>query len=278
MYKIIDGHVHLFPERLMKAILVWFENEENWEMPFKWSAEKHIEYLQGIGTSEMMVLCYTNKAGTSEGLNEWLAALAKQYPEIRPYAAIHQDDMDKAKMLKVFLDQHRFYGVKIHSFVQRVSALDERFKEVLQLLAEREKGLVLHASSMPINSPYIRPDDVGFLLREYPGLKIMVAHLGLPEFHNPYLKLLDKYENLFLDTAYVFGNQRSDLIYAKNKSREFLREALENYADRIVYGSDFPVMDYPPERAIEHIRSLVLGEEKEEKIFCSNAKKFMGLS
>ncbi|ABO49138.1 amidohydrolase 2 [Desulforamulus reducens MI-1] len=279
MYKIIDGHIHLYPEKLTRAILGWFEKNEGWEMPYKWSADKHIEHLHGIGVTEFIVLAYAHKAGISKELNEWLAALVHQYPEIKPYACVHQEDMNKRDMLKEFLDKENFYGVKIQCFVQRVSAADERFKEVLELLAEREKGLVLHASSMPASSPYVTPEDVAFLLREYPSVRIMVAHLGLPEYHTEYLRLLDKFENLYLDTAYIFGNQRHDLLFGHNSNNKsnLLRETLNNYSDRIVYGSDFPVMDYPPEKAIEHIRSLGLGEVKEEKIFYANAKKFMAI-
>ncbi|GAB6178716.1 amidohydrolase family protein [Desulfotomaculum defluvii] len=277
MYKIIDGHVHLYPERLMKAILNWFEKHEGWDMPFKWPAEKHIEYLHNTGVSEIMVMAYASKVGTSQELNEWLANLTNQYPAIRPYACVHQDDIKKTEMLKIFLEQYNFYGVKIHCFVQRVSITDDRFREVLQLLSDRGKGLVLHASSMPAYSPLPTPDEVASLLREYTGIKIMIAHLGLPDYHNQYLKLLDKYENLYLDTAYIFGNQRYDIILGdNNKSIDFLKETLKNYPDKIIYGSDFPIMDYPPEKAIEHIRSFGLGEEREEKIFYSNAQRFMG--
>lgn len=278
MYEIIDGHVHLYPEKLTRAILGWFEKNEGWVMPYKWSAEEHIKYLHNIGVTELMVLGYAHKAGISPEINAWLAALAEKYPEIRPYASVHQDDVLKTEMLKGFLDDHNFYGAKIHCFVQKVSAADPRFKDVLSLLAERKKGLVLHASSMPLNSPYITPSEIACILKEYSGLKIMIAHLGLPEYHTEYLRLLDKYENLYLDTAYIFGNQRSELIFGNaNANSDFLKETLNNYTERIVYGSDFPVMDYPPEEAIEHIRSFALGLVKEEKIFYANAKKFMEL-
>jgi hypothetical protein len=92
MYKIIDGHVHLFPDRLMNAIINWFERL-GCEMPFNWSYERHIEYLHNIGVSELMVLGYVHKAGMSKGINKWLADLSDKYPEVKPYACVHQDDI-----------------------------------------------------------------------------------------------------------------------------------------------------------------------------------------
>lgn len=276
MYKIIDGHVHLFPDRLMQAIMTWFERF-GCVMPYNWNHEKHLAYLQSIGISEVMVLGYAHKAGMSRDINKWLADLSDKHPEVKPYACVHQDDINKTETMKEFIDRRSFYGIKIHSFVQQVSAADDRFTEVLRFLSYREKGLVLHASSMPVHSPFTTPDEVAFLLREYTGLKIMVAHLGLIEHHYEYLRLLDKYENIYLDTAMVFGNIHPELIYSfhHNKS-DFLEETTKNYSDRIVYGSDFPVTDYPPEDGIEQIRSLNLGDAREEQIFYSNAKRFMG--
>lgn len=268
MTKIIDGHVHLYPEKLMTAIMEWFEKTEGWTMPFKGTAAEHIGYLKNIGVDELMVLGYVHKAQMSRDINRWLADLSKKHAGIYPYASVFQDDLNKEEMVQEFLDQENFFGVKIHCFVQRVSAVDQRFEGVMKLLANRGKGLILHASSMPKDTPYIVPDHVEKLLREYPGMKIMVAHLGLPEYHKEYLKMMDKYPGLFLDTAYIFGNPRFNV--------DFLRDSLVNYGNRIIYGSDFPVMDYGPERAIDHIRSFNLGSKTEQLIFYDNARKFMG--
>lgn len=277
-YKIIDGHVHLYPEKLMNAILKWFENQ-GWEMPYKWNVDKHIEYLHQIGVEELMVLGYAHKQGISQNINEFLVDLANRYPEVKPYACIHQDDEDKVRLLKSFLDEKDFFGVKIHCYVQKVSAWDKRFEEVYKMLAERKKGLVLHASSMPVNTPYITPEHVGKLLEEYPDMKIMVAHLGLPEYHKEYLRLIDQYENLYLDTAYIFGNPRLGSFLGREiETADFLKETLKNYPDKIIYGSDFPIMDYPPEKAIENICKFNLGQVAEKKIFHDNARKFMGIT
>ncbi|GAV22899.1 amidohydrolase family protein [Carboxydothermus pertinax] len=265
--KIIDGHVHLLPDKLLRAIYRWFEENLGWEMPFHYDLEGYLSYLGELGISEVMALGYAHKAGMSGGLNEWLFNAKEKYPWIRPYLAVHQDDLEKGKMVREYLSKG-FLGVKVHCFVQKVGADDPRFFEVFKILAEEEKGLVLHGSGMPITAEFVNPDQVKKLLKAFPGMKIMVAHLGLPDYLKEYLRLVDKYENLWLDTAYVLGNPKFN-----NKG---LRTVFLNYAERIIYGSDFPIMDYSPKRALEELYSFNLGQEKEDLILYKNAEEFMG--
>ncbi|WP_226986714.1 amidohydrolase family protein [Carboxydothermus hydrogenoformans] len=265
--KIIDGHVHLLPDKLMRAIYRWFEENLSWDMPFKYDLEGYLNYLESLGISEMMVLGYVHKPEMSWGLNEWLNNVKEKYPQVKPYLAVHQDDRDKGKMVREFLGKG-FLGAKIHCFVQKVGADDLRFFEVYRILVEEGKGLVLHGSGMPVKAEFIFPEQVEKLLETFPGMKIMVAHLGLPDYLNEYLRLVDKYQNLWLDTAYVLGNPKFN--------NKYLRSVLLNYTERIIFGSDFPIMDYSPELALEELFSFNLGREKEDLILFRNAEEFMG--
>jgi len=265
--KIIDGHVHILPDKLLRAIYRWFETNLGWEMPFQYDLEGYLGYLKEMGMSEVMALGYAHKAGMSWDLNEWLFNVKEKSPEIRPYLAVHQDDIEKEKMVREYL-RKGFLGVKVHCFVQRVGADDLRFFSVYKIIAEEEKGLVLHGSGMPVKAEFIAPDQVKKLLEAFPGMKIMVAHLGLPDYLEQYLRLVDKYKNLWLDTAYVLGNPKFN-----NKN---LRSVFVNYSERIIYGSDFPIMDYSPKLAIEKLYSFNLGQSREELILFKNAEEFMG--
>lgn len=268
--KLIDGHVHLLPKQLMRAIFNWFRRNRGWEMPYKMDTQEYITFLtEKLGAQEFMALAYVHKIGISQEINNWLADLADRNPGLKPFASVYQDDLDKELMLKELLDQRGFYGVKIHCAVQRISAGDERFKPVYKLLAERNKGLVLHASSMNSTSVQVTtPEEVAYLLDSFPGMKIMVAHLGVPEFLDSYVKLLERYQGLYFDTAILFGNP---LLKSGH-----LESVLKAYPDKIIYGSDFPLVHNSPEQAIEELLAFNLGSVNEEKIFYSNAKRFLG--
>jgi predicted TIM-barrel fold metal-dependent hydrolase len=50
------------------------------------------------------------------------------------------------------------------------------------------------------------------------------------------------------------------------------------FQDRVVYGSDFPNIPYRLESAVQAILDLRLGRALEEKIFCTNAARLLGLN
>jgi predicted TIM-barrel fold metal-dependent hydrolase len=45
----------------------------------------------------------------------------------------------------------------------------------------------------------------------------------------------------------------------------------------VVYGSDFPNIPYRLENAVQAMRDLQLGRALEQKIFCTNAARLLGL-
>jgi len=268
-YPVCDAHVHLLPERLTGAILNWFE-ELGWTMPYRLSVEDLIQHLQSTGVKAAFALGYVHKAGMAAGINLWLKELHEHYPWLHPFAAVHQDD-DIEPLLKQALDEWDFPGVKVHTFVQKVAANDPRLWPVYRMVAERSKGIILHLSAMPVASPYIGVASLRDVLREFPNLKVMIAHMGLPNDYDLALELATEYPNVYLDTAYILGNPRFPL-------EERWLTAFSTYPDKFVFGSDFPIMDYPPEDGMTVIETSRLSGRVRDRLLWKNAESFLGRS
>jgi uncharacterized protein len=85
--------------------------------------------------------------------------------------------------------------------------------------------------------------------------------------------LLRRFPRLYLDTTMIFVN--TTLFNTRPKIE---RARLEEHADRILFGSDFPNIPYEYEEAPASIRRLGLSEETTRKIFHDNAARLFGLS
>jgi predicted TIM-barrel fold metal-dependent hydrolase len=126
-------------------------------------------------------------------------------------------------------------------------------------------------------APY-RNDYVGYkhflkFLEKYPDMIIIVAHMGAFEYKK-FLSLLDKHENLYLDTTmiYIPGN-----IFPERKSKRPTPEDLLSYQDRILFGTDFPNIPYEYERSTKGLLEFELPRKFYEKIFYENARKLFEL-
>jgi len=266
-FPVCDAHVHLFPEKLTDAILDWFE-ELGWIMPYRLKVEDLIQHLRSSGVQAAFALGYVHKAGMAAGINLWLKELHDRHPYLYPFAAVHQDD-DIERVLSQALDEWNFPGVKIHTFVQKVAANDPRLWPVYRMVLDRGKGIVLHLSAMPMSSPFIGVGPLRDVLAHFPNLKVMIAHMGLPNDFELALKLAQEYPNVYLDTAYVLGNPRFSL-------EDRWLTAFATYPNKFVYGSDFPIMDYPPEAGIDVIKHSPLPLQIKERLLWKNAETFLG--
>lgn len=264
---ICDAHIHLFPERLMGAILDWFE-QQGWTMPYRQSTEELLAYLQNLGITSAFVLGYVHKKAMASEINAWLRTLKGKHPWIHSFAAIHQEDEGIEHILAQALDEWDFDGVKIHTFVQKVSANDKRLWPIYRMLNARHKGVVLHLSEMPVESPYTRVDALVDVLRVFPNLKILIAHMGLPHDFSLAVKLAATYPNVYLDTAYILGNPRIPF-------RDEWLDAMTALPAKFLFGTDFPIMDYAPDDALNVVNHLPLPEAIKRRILWENAMAFL---
>jgi len=265
--KICDAHIHLFPDRLMGAILDWFV-QQGWTMPYRQSVETLLNYLENSGVTSAFVLGYIHKKDMAAEINVWLKDLCEKYPWLHPFAALHQDDTELEKILSQALDEWNFSGVKIHTFVQKVAANDERLWPMYRMLNERRKGVILHLGGLPSATPFTQVDSLLDVLKSFPNLKVTIAHMGLPKDFSLAVKLAANYANVYLDTAYLLGNPRFPL------QEEWLK-AIDAYPTKFIFGTDFPIMDYSPRDAIQAANLLPLSKEVKKHFLWDNAMRFL---
>ncbi|HZK85102.1 MAG TPA: amidohydrolase family protein [Desulfosporosinus sp.] len=265
--KICDAHIHLFPDRLMEAILNWFV-QQGWTMPYRQPVEELLNYLENIGVTSAFVLGYVHKKDMSAGINLWLKDLCHNHPWLHPFAALHQEDYELESILSQALDEWDFPGVKIHTFVQEIAVNDGRLWPMYRMLSDRRKGLILHLSGMPIESPYTRVEPLGEVLRSFPNLKVTIAHMGLPNDFSLAVEFAANYSNVYLDTAFIFGNPRFPV-------QDKWLKAIEANPTKFMFGTDFPIMDYSPCNALQALKQLPLTEEIKTMLLWDNAMIFL---
>ncbi len=105
------------------------------------------------------------------------------------------------------------------------------------------------------------------IAKNFPGLRIVAAHLGGLKMAKEVLEVLAGQTDVFLDTAYC-----SDPWLDKGLFKEIVKK---HGADKILFGSDYPW--HLPSREISLIRSLDISEEEKDLILGINAVRLLGL-
>jgi predicted TIM-barrel fold metal-dependent hydrolase len=262
--EIVDAHVHLFPDRIFQAIWRWFD-QYGWPIRYKIDAPSVVRFLLSRGVSRIVALHYAHKPGLARMMNAFMTELVKNEPRITGLATVMPGEPGARAILDDAFDAG-LAGVKLHCHVQCFAADDDILADVYDACVARDMPLIMHAGREPKSDglkcdPYAicSAERTARVLAAYPRLRLVIPHLGFDEF-DAYEKLLERHENLWLDTTMMMSDYFEGLPVD-------LARLVAARADRVMYGTDFPNIPYAWDRELLRIAKLpdaalpgVLGE------------------
>jgi uncharacterized protein len=265
---VIDAHVHLFPDRIFEAIWRWFEAHA-WPVRYRVYAAEVARFLLSRGVSRVVALHYAHRPGMARSLNHFIASLCQDEPRILGLATVFPGEPGAGEILaEAFAMGLR--GVKMHCHVQCIAPDDEAMHEVYAACARAGKPLVVHAGREPKSPAYkcdphalCSADRVSRVLSDHPGLKLCVPHLGADEF-DAYERLLERHDNLWLDTTMAMAD-----YFAIEAPVRLLRCR----PDRVLYGTDFPMLPYAWDRELKQLIAHKLPERDLAALLGENAAR-----
>ncbi|HTY77991.1 MAG TPA: amidohydrolase family protein [Candidatus Bathyarchaeia archaeon] len=277
-FRYIDIHTHLHPERLSRAIRRWFAERSTWKLEYPSEPEAVAAFLAARGVERFVYFSYAHKGGMAREINAWLHGIHSRVPAGIPLGTIHPDDPDMMDVAEEALVRYGFPGFKVHINVQRFFPDDPRMLPVYDRLLALDRLLLIHVGSAPWPNEYDGYPRFAKVMDRYPALKVVVAHMGSFETRQ-FMGLMDRCPRLFLDTTMAFAPIHHEYrrIDTRLNRISVTNDDLVRYQDRIVFGSDFPILPYPyeEERDALWLRDLPLPVYR--KIFRDNAAALLAL-
>ncbi len=265
--EIVDFHVHLFPDRLFEAIRRRFLTDYQAEVIYNLNWRECVGYLRERGVGAIVYSNYAHRAGVARGLNEWNREILAEVDDLYCFAPFHPDDGESPEDLARLFAAPGILGVKLHFLVQRISPADERLFPLYELIIERGKYLLFHVGTGPVGNDFVGARQFERLLRRYPDLPVIVAHMGGLEYRE-FGDFMKDHPRLYLDTSFSF---LSSLGLGFDLGPEFLEE----HKERIIYGSDFPNIVFPREEEIANLIDLDLSGEFYRRVFSENGRELI---
>lgn len=258
---IIDVHTHAWPENVsqkarssLEALFkVTFVGE-----PTLATLER---YMKANGVTTSVISSVATKPQQVPVINDWLFDIRKTH--IRVFCALHPQYSEWEKELARIKD--RGDGIKLQPEFQDFYVDEERMFPVYERIAALKLPLLFHtgeelSGTMEVHSS---PHRLIKIKERLPHITIIAAHFGG-------FRLTDEAEqflvgrDIYLDTSFFFD------YLPRERVRKLL---LAHRPDRILFGSDFPLID--PKKDIDFLKSLDLPLALQEKIFFSNAQKLL---
>jgi predicted TIM-barrel fold metal-dependent hydrolase len=165
------------------------------------------------------------------------------------------------KSIELGIKGFKFYPAD-HSF----NALREDMQFVYQMCESLGLPVMFHTgltAQKDTEQKFINPLDFQPLAEKYPNLVLILAHGGKPHWYQEARDLALTFPNVYIDTALIEPLSLKDIF-----------PDLEKLADKIIFGSDWPVVgSYSV--LMEKYKQANLSPTILSKIFSENAQKII---
>lgn len=261
---VIDFHAHVYPEKIAVKAAQSIGQFYGVEMCHPGSVPALLEAMDRGGVDRALIHSVALSPARAATINDFISGQARLHPErLTGYATLHPDMTENevgdelARALSLGLK-----GVKLHNDMQKI-ALDDPRMDKIYAACQDTCPLLLHMGDYRYH--YDNPGQVPPVLRRFPRLRLICAHMGGYTEWAEARECL-QHENVLVDCSsshWILGDAG-------------LLDAIRFFgADRVLFGTDFPMWD--PGKELILIRNLGLTEDELEKVLHKNAEEVLGL-
>ncbi|MFI6983910.1 amidohydrolase family protein [Embleya sp. NPDC050154] len=275
---LIDVHTHFMPGRVLDKVWAYFDAAgpllgRPWPITYRLDEDERVATLRRFGVSAFTSMLYPHKPEMAAWLNAWAREFADRTPDCL-HTATFFAEAGAAKYVREAIDAGAVV-FKAHVQVGGWDPTDPLLEDVWGTLADAGVPVVAHCGSGPVPGAHTGPEPIARVLARHPRLRLIVAHMGMPEY-GAFLDLADRYPGVHLDTTMAF----TDFVEEFTPFPPADRSRLRDVGDRILWGSDFPNIPYGYAHGLDALAGLDLGDDWLRAVCHDNAARLFaaGLS
>ncbi|MBO0595240.1 amidohydrolase [Nesterenkonia sp. E16_7] len=271
---LVDIHTHFMPESVLRKVWSYFDAVgptlgQDWPITYRLPESERIEILQGFGVRTFTSLNYAHRPEMASWLNEYSSRLAGEVSEVAMSATFYPEPAAAEYVAQALDRGARVF--KVHVQVGAFDPGDALLDPAWEMLAVSGTPVVIHCGSGPSPGEFTGPVRIERLLRRFPGLRLVIAHLGMPEYAD-FLDLAARFDGVYLDTTMVF----TDFIEGLHPFPRDRLGQLKELQDSIVLGTDFPNIPYRYAHALDSLINLGMGEDWLRAVLHHNGSRLLG--
>lgn len=259
--KLIDVHTHVYPGKIARKATESVCDFYELKSDNIGTSDELIEKGSRAGIGKYLVLPVAVRPDQVLGINEFVKSECDAHGEFVGFGTVHAG-MDNIEEAVEQIKRLGLRGIKMHPDTQHFNIDDRRLYPMYE---EIEGRLPVYLHTGDYRYDYSHPRRLRQVIKDFPKLQTVAAHLGgwsVWEEAGDYLADTD----CLVDVS-------SSLMFMKP---EVAVRCIRRFgADRVMFGSDFPLWD--PDTEAERFMSLPLTDAEAEQIAHITAERFLGL-
>ena len=281
--KVIDIHVHTFPEKIAASALNTLQSKSHTQPFTNGTINALRDSMREARVTSSILQPVATRADQVTRINDNAIKINTHTKEtdIYSFGAMHPKFLDYDSEL-TRIKAAGICGIKLHPVYQGVSIDDERYIKILARAFELGLIVLIHAGwdiGFPGND-YAMPWRINEALRAS-GLtsssRVILAHMGGWRAWDEACEIFADVEGVYIDTAFSLGEfyPNDDGYYksvdeCKMLSPEKFTAIIKSFgADRVLFGSDSPWASQL--ESVNKVYNLDLTEQEKRLILYENA-------
>lgn len=234
--------------------------------------------LRSSGVDACFLLPYDYRSSGGDYIsNQAIKEIADAAPDMFfPFASVDPNLPDAPHDLEVAFGQLHLRGLKLHLGRLKLYPNDPKVSSLLDICQAYNKPVIFHAgqSWQPASEmTYTMPIHFEPIIKDYPNLRICLAHMGFPWIRET-LTLLSKYPNCYTDTALLYFDSAREFfehIFTHEIPLTWYERSLRH---QILFGSNMPRWEQM--RMLDAIRKVGFRQDTLDLFLHTNALEFLG--
>ena len=258
----IDFHSHVYPDAIApKAADSIREFYHLGDDAMDGKVETLLEQGTKAGIEKFVILPVALRPSRTRHINDFILGEVAKEDRFYGYGTIHAGMENLCEEVE-YIMENGLRGLKMHPDSQVFAIDDPRRFPVYDMIGDK-LPILFHMGDHRFD--YSHPARLRKVLDLFPKLRVIAAHFGGYSMYDTAAELLyDK--DCFFDVS-------SSLMFMEEGVAE---KYINHYgADRLVYGSDFPMWD--PVREMERFMRLKLTDSQREQIAHITAEGILGI-
>jgi predicted TIM-barrel fold metal-dependent hydrolase len=263
--KIFDVHTHIYPDAIAERAVSALDNFYEFVSEGKGRYDDLTRHCRDNGVCGFLLLCVATNAHQIHRVNESIVTAVKRGREdgFEAYAFGGMHPCGNMEEEIDFCIENGLSGIKIHPDIQGVD-IDDRRLYPLYETANGRFPIYFHSGDNRPQYRFSSPDKLAKILREFPKLTAVAAHLGGYMANDEAIEYLRGNDRVWYDT--------SSALWAMTPERA--DEIINSLGvGHMMFGTDYPVKY--PDTELQRFYKLRLTEKEREDILYNNAKAFL---
>lgn len=263
-FYIIDAHCHIYPEKIAQKAVAGTDAFYGTTAAGTGTVSDLVDMGERAGVDRFVVQSVATTPKQVPSINAFIADSVNNNPDkLTGLGTLHPDCDDMQKEVENIVSLG-LKGVKLHPDIQRFAVDDEKCMIMYELCEKHKLPVLMHTGDYRYD--FSNPDRVANVLKAFPDMLLIGAHLGGWSVWQEASEKLYKFDNLMVDCSSTFGFASPGIA----------KTAMEKFGyERVMFGTDYPM--WSPEKELETFFEMGIPEKHLETVLSGNAKKLWNI-